>query len=326
MANVFVKAEKLASTAVALLKKDVGVAGIFTNRYGVADFAGSKGDVVGVKRPAVLAAREKAWRGNDSIIVDELINTKIQVVLNKHPYNAVELTAEETTLDEIEYVRDVQVPQVEALTAWYENLIVSTLRNATYVNTATYDLESSNEYESSAIKVAANARRLFQKSHVPAAGRFWLVGADVAASIASTKELEAVDTSGLPEALREGVVGRLKGINVVELDYLNDEESYFVHSSALAIANVAPVIPPGVVAGGSSSTTNGFAVTQLWDYSSDKMNTRSVVHSFAGANVIEDPKLKADGTLDLDVDGAPKLQFVRGIKVTFKGNPFSASV
>lgn len=323
--NIFTKGTKFAQTALALLRKTIKAPGLFTTKYGVADFRGAEGDVIGVKRPAVLAARRKEWRGDDKIVIDKLVNTKIQVELNEHVYSAVELSPEEETLDEVDYVRDVQAPQVDAVARDVAAVVVSALTGATFVNSVKFNPNSADPIESDPRKVAIRARKLFQKAYVPATGRYWLVGADISEAIAGYEKLLDVDTAGIPEALRDGVVGRLGGFTIVELDELDPTASYFVHESAIAWVVVAPVVPNGVAKGGGVAAGNGIAVTQLWDYDSDYLRDRSIVHAFAGASPVTDPKTNADGTLVLDGDNKPTLQFVRGVKVTYSTTAPSGS-
>jgi|GEM_PF-760783 len=318
MANIFVKGQKIAATALALLRREVKAPGLFTYKFGIADFKGAEGDVVNIKRPPVLVAREKPWRGDDEIVVDRIANSKIQVALNKHPYSAVHLTPEEAALDEIDYVRDVQAPQVRAILEWFENLIVGTLRAASFVFGVTFNTASGSAVESDPRKVAIRARKLAQKAHWPTAGRYWLVGANVSEAVASYEKLLDVDTSGLPEALREGVVGKLGGFIIIELDALGENESYFVHETAMAIANVAPVVPQGAAKGGGVAAGNGLAVTQVWDYDGKTMKDRSVVHSFAGATPVLDPEVnESTGQILRDENDEVQLKFKRAIKVTF---------
>ncbi|AQX79644.1 hypothetical protein BWO91_06265 [Plantibacter flavus] len=317
MANIFVKGQKIAATALALLRKELKAPSLFTYKFGEADFKGAEGDVVNIKRPAVLVAREKQWRGDDSIVVDRIANSKIQVKLDRHPYSAVHLQPEEETLDEVDYVRDVQAPQVRAILEWFENLIVGTLRAAAFVFGVTFNPASGSSVESDPRKVAIRARKLAQKAHWPLTGRYWLVGANVSEAVASYDKLLDVDTAGIPEALREGVVGKLGGFIIIELDALGEDESYFVHETAVAIANVAPVVPQGASKGGGVAAGNGLAVTQVWDYDGLTMKDRSVVHSFAGATAVTDPEQLDDGSLLRDENDAVVMKFQRAIKVTF---------
>lgn len=315
--NIFVKGQKLAATALSLLRKQVKAPGLFTFKFGIADFKGAEGDVVNIKRPAVLVAREKPWRGDDAIVVDRLANSKIQVKLNRHIYSAVALSPEEETLDEINYVRDVQAPQVQAVLDFFENIVVGALRVAAFVFGVTFNVDSTNPVEKDARKVAVRARKFAQKAHWPLTGRYWLVGADVSEAIATHDKLLEVDAAGLPEALREGVVGRLGGWTIVELDALGDTESYFVHETAIGIATVAPAVPNGVAKGGGVAAGQGLAVTQLWDYDSDHLKDRSIVHAFAGATAVLDPEQAPDGSIVRDENDEVVLKFQRAIKVTF---------
>jgi hypothetical protein len=321
MANVFQKGTKFAATALALLRREVKVPSIFTTRFTKADFAGAAGDTVMVRRPPLLVARDKGWRNDDAIVFDRLVNTKIPVVLDHHPYSAVQLSPEEETLDEIDYVRDVQAPQVQALVEWFENLVALALRGANYIMEVTYNPNAgvdtaAHAKQADPRQVASRARKLFQDKRVPASNRYWLVGSAVAEAIRDFGKLLDVDTAGIPEALREGVVTRLSGFTVVEVDAFTETESYFVHGSAIAIATVAPVVPQGVTKGGGVAADGGLALTQLWDYDSDHLKDRSIVHAFAGASLVTDPEIAADGSMVLDGDD-PRLEFARAIKVIF---------
>lgn len=321
--NIWQKATKFAATALELLKRQVKLPALLTNRYTVADFAGAEGDVVNVRRPPILRAREKGWRNNNAIEVDTLEQTKIQVALDSHPYSAVALTSEEATLDEVNYVRDVQAPQVQALLDFFEDTIVHALQGADYTLGVVFDPESADTKQSDPRKVASRARKLFQDAHVPTTGRYWLVGSAVAEAIRDHEKLLDVDTSGLPEAVRDGVVTRLSGFTIIEVDALDEGESYFMHESAVALATVAPVVPQGAAKGGAVAAGNGLAVTQVWDYDGDHLNDRSVVHAFVGATPVLDPEIGSDGTILHDSEGKVSLTFVRAIKVSF-GSPAPA--
>lgn len=318
--NIFVKATKLAATALALLRGEVKAPGLFVHKYGISDFKGAAGDTVMVKRPPLLRARDKGWRNNNAITVDNIVQTNIAVPLNQFPVQAVHISPEEATLDEVEYVRDIQSPQVNAMVDYYEEAIIAALAGADFVFQVNFNPNpAGTDYSNDARKVALRARKLFQDAKVPTGGRFWLVGSSVSENIAGHPNLLDVDTSGLPEALREGVVGRLAGFVVIEMDALQEDESYFVHETAIAIANVAPVVPRGAVAG-FSVASNGMAITQIFDYDAINAKDRSIVESFVGAVPVLDPEVGPDGLVVLDGDDEPVMDFYRAIKVNF-GTP-----
>ena len=322
MANIFEKGTKFAQTALALLRRQVKTPGLFIYKFGRTDFAGAAGDTINIKRPPLLRARDKGWRNNNSIVVDDLQQSSISITLNQHPVSAVALSPEEETLDEVDYVRDVQAPQVNAILDYFEEAIGGALADADFVYTVDFD-PSGTGAVADPRKVAVKARKYFQMAHVPTNGRYWLVGADVSEAVASYDKLLDVDTAGIPEALRDGVVGKLAGFVIVEVDAFDPAESYFVHETAVAIAAVAPVVPNGVTKGGGVAAGNGLAVTQLWDYDSDKLKDRSIVHAFVGAAVVKDPQVEDDknsenyGKIILGDDGKPLMDFYRAIKVNF---------
>lgn len=320
MANVFEKGTKFASTAIALLKRTIKTPALFVHKFGVADFKGAAGDTINIKRPPLLRARDKGWRSANAIVVDDITQSSIQVALTAFPYSAVHLSPEESTLDEVEYVRDIQAPQVQAVSEFIEELLISTLGAADFVYEVSYNAAGTGDIADPR-KVALRARKYFADSSVPTSGRYWLVGSSVSEAIAGTSTLLAVDASGLPEALREGVVGKLAGFTIVELDALGEDESYFVHETAVAYAMVAPVVPKGAV-GGASLNENGFALTQIFDYDSVNAKDRSIVEAFAGAAVVLDPEVGADGRIVL-ASGVPLMDFFRAVKVVF-GIPLAA--
>lgn len=316
MANVFEKAEKLAATALALLQRELKMAGLFVYKYGESDYAGAEGDTINIKRPPLLRARDAGFRTRNALVVDNLIQSRIQATLTKHPYSRVELTPEEETLDEVNYVRDVQAPQVRAISEDFDESIRDALSGATFVYEVDFVPTSTEAYPNDARYVALRARKYLNDGNVPATGRYWLVGSSVSESIAGNKYLMAVDTSGLPEALRDGVVGKLGGFVIIEIPSFSENQSFFVHNTAVAISAVAPVVPKGA-AGGASVAGNGLAVTQVWDYQSDTMADQSTVHAFTGATPVLDPEVGSDGNITLGDDGKPLMDFVRAVKVNY---------
>lgn len=315
MANVWEKPEKFAATALELLRRELKLAGLFVHKFGQADYSGAAGDTLNIKRPPLLRARDAGFRNRNGLVVDDLVQSKIQTQLEKHPYSRVELSPEEATLDEVDYVRDIQAPQVAAISEDFDESICAALRTANYVYEVDFVPTSTEAYPNDARYVALRARKLMNDANVPAAGRYWLVGSSVSESIAGNKYLQSVDTSGLPEALREGVVGKLSGFIIIEIPSLGENEAFFVHNTAIAISAVAPVVPKGATAGASVSGM-GLAVTQVWDYQPDTMADQSTVHAFTGATPVLDPEVNPDGRVIVE-DGAAQMDFVRAVKVNY---------
>ncbi|MFJ2506321.1 hypothetical protein [Microbacterium sp. NPDC087592] len=309
MAHIFEKAEKIAGVALGILQRTIVLPNLFSNRYGIADFKGAKGDVVNVKRPAILVAQDAGFRDRNPIVYQDLVQSRIQVKLSRYPIVPVQLSDEELTLDIENYSQDVTVPQVRALVEDFENTIADTLGGATFVHEVNYAPGADPR------KIAIQARKLLNSSNVPANGRYWIVGSEVSAEIASFDKLLDVDTAGLPEAVREGVVGRLAGFTIVESNALDGDESYFVHNSALALAYVAPAAPKGATSS-AIAIEGGLSVRQLFDYDSDTLHDRSILGVFTGGSVVTDPQIGDDG-LVVQSDGEVQMEFIRAVKVNF---------
>ncbi len=314
MVHVFQKAEKLAGVALGLLQREIVLPNLFTSRYGIQDFKGAKGDVVNIKRPAILKAQDAGFRSRNAIVYQDLLQSRIQVALSRYPISPVQLSDEELTLDIVDFAQDVTAPQVRALVEDFENTVAGALAGATYVHEVSYNAAGSGDIADPR-KVAIQARKLLNQSNVPAGGRYWIVGSEVSAAIASYDDLLDVDTSGMSEAVREGVVGRLAGFTIVESNALDGDESYFVHNSAVALAYVAPAAPRGATSSGIA-VEGGFSVRQLFDYDSDTLKDRSILGVFTGGAVVTDPSVDADGDVIVD-NGAPVMEFVRAVKVNF---------
>lgn len=309
MAHIFEKAEKIAGVALGVLQRTIVLPNLFANRYGIADFKGAKGDVVNVKRPAILVAQDAGFRDRNPIVYQDLVQSRIQVRLSRYPIVPVQLSDEELTLDIENYSQDVTVPQVRALVEDFENTIADTLGGATFVHEVNYAPGADPR------KIAIQARKLLNGSKVPANGRYWIVGSEVSAEIASFDKLLDVDTAGLPEAVREGVVGRLAGFTIVESNALDGDESYFVHNSALALAYVAPAAPKGATSS-AIAIEGGLSVRQLFDYDSDTLHDRSILGVFTGGSVVTDPQIGDDGLVVMDGDEVA-MEFIRAVKVNF---------
>lgn len=314
MAHIFEKAEKLAGVALGLLQRQIVLPSLFANRYGITDFKGAKGDVVNVKRPAILVAQDAGFRDRNPIVYQDLVQSRIQVKLDRYPIVPVQLSDEELTLDIDNFAQDVTVPQTRALAEDAENSVVTVLSGATFKHEIDFTPGSGTELGDPR-KVAIQARKLLNSSKVPASGRYWIVGSEVSAAIASYDKLLDVDTAGLPEAVREGVVGRLAGFTIVESNALDGDESYFVHNSAVALAFVAPAAPKGATSS-AVAIEGGISVRQLFDYDSDTLHDRSILGVFTGGAVVTDPVIGADGKVVITA-GEVEMEFVRAVRVNF---------
>lgn len=286
MANAFLKPEVIVNQGLGLLQRELVLPRLVT-RYGAADFVGAKNDAVNVRIPSLLAGRDYTWRTRSTpIVVDDLNEQAIPISLNKHPYSAVAITDEELTLDIKSWGEQVARPQVRAVAEKLEGYISDVMVGADY---STAPLEPGDYTDFHAM--AVEARRRLNVANVPASGRVIVLGSDLEAEALNDEQLKKVNESGNGDVLREAIIGRIAGFTVIgNVNSLPPEFGCAFHMSAFAFANVAPVVPAGVAAGGTA-VYEGLAMRWVRDYESDYLRDRSVYSSFAGAASVEDERV-----------------------------------
>ena len=107
---------------------------------------------------------------------------------------------------------------------------------------------STNDFDSASatagvfsIDDIANAKKLMDQAKVPTSDRYMALNADAMELLASFQEFEDGSKGLSPEALRDGVVSRVKGFNVVQSEDVGsttaaDNKIHFYHKEAVAIA------------------------------------------------------------------------------------------
>lgn len=312
MANTFLKAEKIISQGLGLLQRELILPRLVT-RLGRDDFVGSQDDTVNVKIPAILTAREYAWRNNraSAITYDGLEELTIPVALDKHPYSGVKITDEELTLDISSWGEQVARPQIRAVAEKLESYIAAEMLTANYAESVTYTPGDGSADDTTFFRALVQARRALNEANVPLAGRVVVLGAGVEEAALQSPHLIKANEAGDDSALREATIGRVAGFNVI--GGVNSVDPYFAvafHPSAFAFANVAPTVPDGAVAG-AGLTFEGLAMRWIRDYDPDHLQDRSVYSAFAGAASIEDGR---DGAGDLTNEN------VRAVEIVFGGD------
>lgn len=303
MANEFLQSERVSALVLAILERELTLPPLIY-RHADADFRGAAGDKVTVRVPSYLEAREYGWRNNRAqpIQIDEIKETGVDVSLDKMLYSAVALTDEQLSLDLVSIAEQVFNPQLRAVTRGMEQLVASTIESAPFAWEITDEPDP--------FLAAAKARAALNKASVPMNGRGLLLGADVEVKYLSSPLLVRVDTSGSDSALRDASLGRIAGFDTYVSQFIDPDVAYAFHSSAFALANLAPVVPDGAT-NGSSQTYNGYAVRWLQDYDAMFLRDRSVVSTFVGCTSVSDGIQLGEDTED---------QNVRAVKITGIGD------
>lgn len=290
MANAFLKPEVIAATALGLLRRELILPRLVT-RMAASDFKGAANDTINFRVPAVLTAREYAWRNDRSspIVVDELEELSIPATLDTHVYSAVQVTDEELTLDIVSFANQVLSPQMLAVAEKLESIIATTMVNADYYGDPVI-YEPGTPDQARFYNALVDARKVLNDRHIPAAGRVVLLGSEVEAAALKEDSFRKVDESGTNDALREAIIGRVAGFTVIgNVQSLPGDFAIAMHPTAFGFVNVAPEVPAGV-ASGASATFEGLAMRWIRDYDAMYLRDRSVVNSFAGGRSVEDAR------------------------------------
>lgn len=293
MASTFLKPDKIVKTAIGLLQREIVLPRlVWTDPKVSAEVVGAKDDTVSMRLAAVATAREYGWRNDRSasIVLDDLTETKVDVVLNHDIYHGTPITDEQLTLDIADFGSQVLMPQMRGVAEGLENLIASTIASATFDETVGFE-EGAAGKTGDPYLVAVEARKVLNKANVPFGERVILLGADVEAAFLASDKLVKVNESGTESALREAVIGRLAGFTLVTSNAIDADKAYAFHRTAFAWLNVAPEIPDGASAGARSSY-EGLAMRWIKDYDPTKLRDRSIVSSFAGCTSVEDDGVK----------------------------------
>ncbi|MGI5245423.1 P22 phage major capsid protein family protein [Dactylosporangium sp. CA-139066] len=261
------------------------------------DFAGKQGDTVNVKRPARLTAEDIGFRSsNRQVTGQDLVESTFPVKLREYPVNAVDLSDEEMTLDVENFGSQVLQPQVEAIARYIEARLAFEMQ----ANTVTGALGAKTDGSDLLAKIT-RARKLLNDRNVSRGGRILLVGSAVEEALLNLAILTEADKSGTTEALREAILGRLRGFTVVGSNQIDEDVAIAYHPTAFALITRAPVIPDGASFGAATSY-GGYAMRWIKDYDASRLSDRSVLGTFMGIEPIKDP-------VDLaDIDGAQSMQ------------------
>jgi hypothetical protein len=317
MANQILKAERIVAQGLGLLQREL-ILPRLVQRKGEADFRGAKNDTINIKIPSLLAGREYEWRTRTAPIeVDELTEQSIPVTLNKHVYSAVGITDEELTLDITNWGEEVARPQIRAVAERLEGYIATAMEDAPTAHSVNFDPDLDDPDDRAFYQAAVAARRHLNEENVPAAGRVIVLGSAAEEAALNSKHLVEVDKAGDDSALRDAVIGRIAGFQV--LGNVNSVDPSFAmafHPTAFAFGNVAPAVPDGARAG-RDQVFDGLALRWLRDYDSDYLRDRSVYSSFAGTASVNDQRV-----MDTEAEDFAELtgNNSRAVEIAFAGS------
>ena len=295
MANDFYTPEQVARVSVNMLAQDAYLSAL-VNRNFEDDLlgGGGKGRTVNVKVPTALVAHARGIDDvTNAIILDSISETTVPVTLGVHAYNAVGLSEGDLSLDLANFSEQVLAPQTEAVTEFIEETVAAALRSVAMDTSIAFD-------EAAPEKTFTQIRKVLRERGLPMNGLNVAVGTDVYAALLDAKAIVDASQSGSTDALREGNVGKVRGLTVVESTRIDSAEIVAWHRDALTLAVRAPLAPAGA-SFAAKVAEKGFQMRYLRDYDARYTQDRSIVSTFVGAAKI--PFYKVERTTDLTKQG-----------------------
>ena len=277
MANTFLSASLISSTAVGLLTRNLLLPMTVTRESGL-NFSGATGDTVNIRVRAKIAARTQATPGA-AITYDDVTEETVPLQVG-HLYNATKIPDEAMTWSIENFGVQILEPQMAGIAEGAENAV------ATVMNTLTNDASTVVTDSATAKAGVLEARETLTRASVPLGDRYLAVSPEFGTHLFGVDEFVRYDAREDGSALQTGTLGRILGFTVVETPALDAGEAVAYHRSAFAFASFAPVVPAGVPTG-SQAQYGGIGMRWVRDYDPDVLSDRSVVSTFAGAAGIE---------------------------------------
>lgn len=323
MPNSFIKAERIAATALGLLQREIVLPGCVWRNAG-GSFQGAAGDTITIRIPARASARVRNLRGNRTadfngagiITLDDLAETSVDITLDQEVYHGARVTDEELTLDITSFADQILVPQVRAVAEGLEDKLADTMTGASYA--ATIDIAGSGN--DVVFDAMVDARKFLNVHNVPTNDRLVVVGPGMEARFLKDDHLNHYDNSGSDSALRDATIGRIAGFNqVVVSNALPEDVGFAFHRTAFVLSTQAPLVPAGVPFGASQSY-QGLGMRWIRDYDPGNLQDRSILGCYAGTGIIADGPTSAE-TQTVTISGSPT---GGSFTLTFNGQTTSA--
>jgi len=245
MANSMLTMQNIAREALPILEQQLVFPNLINKDYSN-DFV-KKGDTIQVKRPAVYVADE--FDGS-AINLQDINPHPILVKMDTIADVSVVVTSKEMTLKMHDFVNDVVNP---AITAIAEKINQDGLNQYKLINsfvgvagTTPDDLED-----------IANARGKLNNNKVPMSPRSGVWDADADTKLSIVDAIVNAEKSGSTEALREGAIGKVQGIN----NYMSQAVKTHTAGGYTALADVTGTVDVSAV--NATDATTGYKYTPV---------------------------------------------------------------
>jgi hypothetical protein len=250
------------------------------------EFVAGRGQTVNVLGPISAGTAKVYTKANRdaraAIQFNDITQTWFPVTLENQLYNAVRLPDDWATFTLTDLTKQVLKPQAESVVDEIAApLIAEMVAIGTDASIPAVAVNGSNF-----LNVLIQARKVLNERHIPTDGRTFAVGADLEAAALQLPQLQKVNEAGTTEVLRNAVLGRLMGFDIIADPALPSDFGIAYHKDAFAHVT-RPSRQPEGAAKSATVAQDGFALRWIQHYNPLQLEDQSVVDTFYGAATLD---------------------------------------
>lgn len=282
-------AQGIANVAIPLLTRSLVLPRTVT-MVPATGFTGPNGETVTVRVRKPRTARTQASAGA-AITYDDQNEIPVDVTLG-HLYDAYHVTDEDLSYTLEDFASQITAPQVASVAEGAEDTLYTAMNGL--AADASFALTATSADTDDALKTA---RETLSTNQVPASSRWLACAPDIISRLLDVDKFVRADAlgDGQSSALRDAVIGRIYGFNVVEAVGLTAGTAVAYHQSGFVFATKRPADPRGANST-ATATAEGVTMRQIFQYDPDVLSDASVLSTFAGAAAVFEDGTGADGT------------------------------
>lgn len=246
------------------------------------EFAGSNGDTLTLRVPQPSSSRTQASAGA-ALTADDVTEIPQDVQMS-HVYHLKNLSDQELSMQLEDFARQVTKLQVGAVARGVEGLVVAAMNALANDATIKFALTAT---DADTIATMNKLRETLTNNEAPAEDRFLAAAPNVVTRLLTCSQFVKNNEAGSSDPLRNASVGRIFGIEVVEVTGLTAGTAIAYHRSGFALAVRTPVNPRGATSS-SGITKDGIGLRQVFQYAAATAQDQSLVSTFAGAKAVFD--------------------------------------
>lgn len=240
MPNELLNCKKIARQALPILKENLVVPALFRTDY--SDEFANIGDEIQIKKPAIFEGKD--FVDGNNVTIQEIKNKNARVKMDSIVDVSVEITSKELSLNDVEFERDVVEPAVVAIAEKINAKGLEMYKKA-------FRHIGTSGTTPSTLDVFANARKELNIAKAPLKDRYGVWDPDADAKFSILEAICNAEKSGSTEALREGAIGRVQGLD----NYMSQQVA--LHNAGTFTAVASPKVNGTITKGASVITMDG---------------------------------------------------------------------